>query len=121
MNHPLSYEEFLSKLDSFILTEKGNCPVSMALKQLQGKWKWQVMYLLCVKHTMRFGEFRQFLPQVTHTMLTHTLRDLEAEGIVSRKQFNEIPPHVEYSLTEKGRDLLPVFHALLNWGMKYVP
>ena len=121
MNHPMSYEEFLSKLDSFILTEKGNCPVSTALKQLQGTWKWQVMYLLCVKHTMRFVEFRQFLPQVTHTMLTHTLRDLEAEGIVSRKQFNEIPPHVEYSLTEKGRDLLPVFHALLNWGMKYVP
>lgn len=49
------------------------------------------------------------------------LRELEGLGIVRRKQFNEIPPHVEYSLTEKGLDLLPVFYAILNWGMKYVP
>lgn len=121
MNQQLSYEEFLTRLDSFILTEKGNCPVTSVLQLLQGKWKMQIIYLLCVKSPMRFGEFRKFLPGLTNTMLTNALRELEGLGIVRRKQFNEIPPHVEYSLTEKGLDLLPVFHAILNWGMKYVP
>jgi hypothetical protein len=49
------------------------------------------------------------------------LKDLEKDGILVRKQFNEIPPHVEYSLTEKGEDLLPVFYALTMWGLKYIP
>ena len=47
------------------------------------------------------------------------LRELEDDGLITRKQFNEIPPHVEYSLTEMGRDLLPVFYAIMNWGFKY--
>ena len=121
MNQQITYEEFLSRLDYFILTEEGHCPVTSVLQHLQGKWKMQIIYLLCVKSPMRFSEFRKFLPGLTNTMLMNALRELEKEGIVSRKQFNEIPPHVEYSLTEKGRDLLPVFHAILNWGMKYVP
>lgn len=121
MNHTMSYDEFLQNLDSFILTEEGNCPVTSVLSRLQGKWKLQIVYILCVKHTMRFGEFRKFFPAITNTMLTTALRNLEEEGIVHREQFNEIPPHVEYSLTQKGKDLLPVFHAILNWGMKYVP
>ena len=49
------------------------------------------------------------------------LKELEADGLVHREQFNEIPPHVEYSLTERGRDLLPVFCAMANWGLKYIP
>ncbi len=121
MDQTMSYEEFLMKLDSFIQTKEGHCPVSETLKCLQGKWTLQVSYLLCVKHPMRFGELKRYVPGVTNTMLTNTLRALETEGIVSRVQFNEIPPHVEYSLTQKGMDLLPVFHAILNWGMKYVP
>ncbi len=121
MNQTMSYEEFLEKLESFIQTEKGHCPVTETLKCLQGKWTLLVIYLLCARHPLRFGELKRYLPGVTNTMLTQTLRSLETEGIVSRVQFNEIPPHVEYSLTEKGMDLLPVFHAILNWGMKYVP
>lgn len=54
-------------------------------------------------------------------MLTNALRELESDGIILRKQFNEIPPHVEYSLTEKGADLLPIFHAITEWGLKYIP
>lgn len=92
MNQQLSYEEFLIRLDSFILTEKGNCPVTSVLQLLQGKWKMQIIYLLCVKSPMRFGEFRKFLPGLTNTMLTNALRELEGLGIVRRKQFNEIPP-----------------------------
>ena len=55
-------------------------------------------------------------PRITNTMLTNTLRDLESLGIIRREQFNEIPPHVEYSLTEKGKALLPVFFEISKWG-----
>lgn len=54
-------------------------------------------------------------------MLTNALRELEADDLICRKQFNEIPPHVEYSLSEKGMDLLPVFYAIAEWGLKYIP
>lgn len=67
-----------------------------------------------------FGELKKALPRITNTMLTNTLRDLEEVGIVHREQFNEIPPHVEYSLTEKGKMLLPVFTELAKWGEAYL-
>ena len=63
---------------------------------------------------------RRAIPRITNTMLTATLQDLEGIGIVHREQFNEIPPHVEYSLTEKGRGLLPVFVELAKWGEAYL-
>ncbi len=56
---------------------------------------------------------------ITNTMLTATSRDLEKEGFISRKQFNEIPPHVEYSFTQKGLDLMPVFYEMTKWSYKY--
>lgn len=58
---------------------------------------------------------------MTNTMLTNTLRDLERLGIVRREQYNEIPPHVEYSLTEQGRELLPVFFEMAKWGERNLP
>ena len=61
-------------------------------------------------------DYEQWYPHITNTMLTNTLRDLETLGIVNREQFNEIPPHAEYSLTEKGRGLLPVFFEISKWG-----
>ena len=70
--------------------------------------------------TCRFGELKKAVPRITNTMLTTTLRDLESLEIVHREQFNEIPPHVEYSLTEKGRGLLPVFVELAKWGEAYL-
>ena len=70
---------------------------------------------------MRFGELRRNMEGITNTMLTSSLRELERDGLVSRAQFNEIPPHVEYSLTEKGRALLPVFYEMTRWGFRYIP
>lgn len=69
--------------------------------------------------TVRFGQLKKLLGGITNTMLTATLRDLEKEGFISRKQFNEIPPHVEYSFTQKGLDLMPVFYEMTKWGYKY--
>ena len=119
MDQMMTYNEFLDNVKKGIVTESGNCPVTPALTLFQGKWTDQVLYVLCIYDHIRFGELKKELPGVTNTMLTATLKDLEAKGIVHREQFNEIPPHVEYSFTEKGRDLYPIFYAMMNWGYKY--
>ena len=115
----MSYEEFLKQVKVGIVTPKGNCPVTPVLLLFQAKWKNQVIYELCIHDKVRFGELKKALSGITNSMLATTLRSLEEDGIVSREQFNEIPPRVEYSFTEKGRDLLPVFYAMMNWGFKY--
>ena len=119
MNEVMSYEEFLVRVKEGIVTPRGNCPITPLLVMLQGKWKNQVLYELCIKDPLRFGELKKNLAGITNTMLTSTLRELEKDGLICREQFNEIPPHVEYSFTKKGRDLMPVFYAMMNWGFKY--
>lgn len=121
MNKPMTYEEFQEKVSDIILTESGNCPVTPVIQMLQGKWKLQIIYELCIQSPMRFGELKKMLKPITNTMLTNALKELEEDGLVHREQYNEIPPRVEYSLTEKGQDLLPVFYAISQWGMKYIP
>lgn len=115
----MSYEEYLRKVKTGILTDSGNCPVTPLLKMLRGKWKAQVLYEFCIYDTVRFGVLKKDLPDITNTMLTKTLRELEADGLITRRQFNEIPPHVEYSFSSIGRDLLPVFYAIMCWGFKH--
>ncbi len=117
----MTYEEFKEKVGSVILTGEGNCPVTPVVQMLQGKWKLQILYELCIKCPMRFGELKKMLKPITNTALTNALKELEADELVQRIQYNEMPLRVEYSLTEKGRDLLPVFYAISQWGMKYIP
>ena len=69
---------------------------------------------MCIYDTVRFGQLKKDLPEITNTMLTKSLRELEEDGLIARRQFNEIPPHVEYFLTPMGRDLQPVFYAMMN-------
>ena len=114
----MTEEEYLQRVLSGPVRE--DCPVRRTLELLSGKWRTHVIYVLCKKPSCRFGELRKAIPRITNTMLTATLRDLEGLGIVRREQFNEIPPHVEYSLTEKGRGLLPVFTELAKWGETYL-
>jgi len=115
----MSYDEYLTRLKEGIVTADGNCPVTPLLVMLQGRWKSQLLYELCMHDTVRFGQLRRDLPGITNTMLTKALRELEEDGLIRREQFNEVPPRVEYSLTEMGRDLQPVFYAIMNWGVKY--
>ena len=121
MEKEMSYEEYIENVKQGILTDAGNCPVTPLLLMLQGKWKFQIIYELCIKDTLRFGELKKNIEGITNTMLTNSLRELEKDGLVSRIQFNEIPPHVEYSLTDKGKALLPIFYEITKWGFKYIP
>lgn len=119
MEQFMSYEEFLAKLKDGIVTRDGNCPVTPLLLMLQGRWKSLLLYEMCVHEKVRFGQLKKSLAGITNTMLTKSLRELERDGLVRREQFNEIPPHVDYSLTDTGKDLLPIFYAIMNWGLKH--
>lgn len=118
MKKELTAEEYLNK----IMTEEVSdcCPMRRTLELLSGKWRTHIIYELCKKPACRFGELKKSVTGITNTMLTNTLRDLEELGIVHREQFNEIPPHVEYSLTDKGKALLPVFTELAKWGENHL-
>ena len=117
----MTYEEFTEKVSSVILTESGNCPVTPVIQMLQGKWKLQILYELCIKSPMRFGELKKMLKPITNAALTNALKELETSELIQRIQYNEMPLRVEYSLTEKGRDLMPVFDTISQWGLKDIP
>lgn len=114
MKKETTAEAYLEKIMTGPIQE--DCPVHRSLELLSGKWRTHMIYELCKRPSMRFSELKRAYPHITNTMLTNTLRDLETLGIVNREQFNEIPPHAEYSLTEKGRGLLPVFFEISKWG-----
>ena len=115
----MSFDEF-QKAACSESTCTDKCYVVKALRVLGGKWNLLVLYQLSKRPSFRFGELRKAIPDITNTMLTSTLRDLEEMKVVSREQFNEIPPHVEYSLTKKGEDLFPLFFELAKWSVKYL-
>lgn len=114
MKKETTAEEYLQKIMNTPI--KDDCPVHRTLELLSGKWRTHIIYELCKQPSMRFGELKKACPRITNTMLTNTLRDLESLEIIHREQFNEIPPHVEYSLTAKGKALLPVFFEISKWG-----
>ncbi len=96
------------------------CPVEGALDVIGGKWKGVVMFHL-LDGTKRFNELRRMMPGVTQRMLTRQLRELEADGLVHREVYAEVPPRVEYSLTTKGETLRDIILALKAWGETHVP
>ena len=96
-----------------------DCPVLRTLQLLSGKWTSFIIYELQKHDSVRFGELKKSLNGITNSMLSSTLKTLEMEGIVIREQFNEIPPRVEYSLSEAGRDMINIYYEIAKWGMKH--
>ncbi|MBY9082174.1 helix-turn-helix transcriptional regulator [Paenibacillus sp. HN-1] len=94
------------------------CPVEYTLDVIGGKWKGVLLYHL-ISGTKRFGEFRKICPAITQRMLTLQLRELEEDGIIHREVFHQVPPKVEYSLTEFGRTLVPIILLMRDWGEQY--
>ncbi|MFD2370066.1 helix-turn-helix domain-containing protein [Brevibacillus gelatini] len=94
------------------------CPVEYTLDVIGGKWKGVLLYHL-VEGPKRFNEFRRICPTITQRMLTLQLRELEKDGIVNREVYNQIPPKVEYSLTELGQTLVPIILEMKKWGENF--
>ena len=95
------------------------CPVEACLEVIGGKWKGVILFHL-LGGTKRFGELARLMPAVTQRMLTRQLRELEADGVVARTVYPEVPPKVEYSLTASGKTLAPVREVLRGWGSDYL-
>lgn len=95
------------------------CPVRNILARLCDKWALLVIYILdrSGKESMRFMELKQQMPDISQRMLTRTLRTLEEDGYVTRTIFSEIPPRVEYALTERAKSLKPILDSLLQWSV----
>ncbi|MEM7268420.1 MAG: helix-turn-helix domain-containing protein [Pseudomonadota bacterium] len=93
------------------------CPVTRCLSVIGGKWK--PVILFCIMNGVdRFGAMGRAIPDVSKQMLTQQLRELEADGLITRTVFAEVPPRVEYALTERGHSLLPVIQAMREWGSR---
>jgi DNA-binding HxlR family transcriptional regulator len=95
-----------------------DCPIEATLDIVGGKWKVLILFYL-MKGTVRFGEFQRLIPKITQRMLTLQLRELEEDGVVHREVYRQVPPKVEYSLTEFGRSLEPILILLRDWGVTY--
>jgi len=94
------------------------CGMIYAIDILGGRWKLVILYKL-ERRTLRFGELKELIPDVSDRMLTLHLQELEKNGLVIRTAYAEVPPRVEYTLSESARMLIPVWQQLENWGLKH--
>ncbi|MBD8828581.1 helix-turn-helix transcriptional regulator [Pseudomonas sp. CFBP 13602] len=94
---------------------KASCPVEVTMKIIGGKWKVLILYFL-FSGTKRFGELGRCLGPISARTLTQQLRELEIDGIIERKIFEEVPPRVEYTITSLGKSLYPILEAMADWG-----
>lgn len=95
-----------------------NCPLYITLEMIKGKWKPLILYYLG-NGTYRFNHLHRLILGVSQRMLTLQLRELEEHGLINREVYDEVPPRVEYSLTDSGKSLLPILENLYDWGEQY--
>lgn len=96
------------------------CSVEATLAVIGGRWKSVIIFHLLHDDVMRFGELKKAINGITQRMLTNQLRELEADKVIKRKVYAEVPPKVEYSLTDYGRTLEPIMLAMRNWGAEHM-
>jgi DNA-binding HxlR family transcriptional regulator len=99
--------------------ENPPCPVTATITLIGGRWKPIILYHLS-DHTRRFGEIAARMPAISRKVLSEQLKELEADGLINRRQFKEIPPRVEYSLTELGKSVRPLLIHMATWGQEMV-
>jgi len=93
------------------------CPIDYAFQRLGGKYKARILWNLYENKVLRYGELRRIIYGVTPKMLTQTLRELENDNLINRQVYTEVPPRVEYTLTETGKSIIPFIGHLLNWAI----
>lgn len=107
------------KQEKCYLSEVGYEKFEKVVNMIGGKWKLRIIYVLAFHEVLRYGELKRLLVPITHKMLATQLKELEKDGLVNRKEYQQIPPKVEYSLTQMGRDLKPVVKEMYNWIIQY--
>lgn len=109
----MSMEEFKGKVKNVQDT-----PFGYTISIIGGKWKMVIMYLLAENQAVRFNDLKRQIGAITYKTLSSQLKELEADGLVTRKEYPQVPPKVEYSLTDKAETLLPILEQLCEWGVK---
>ncbi|MCI8998758.1 MAG: helix-turn-helix transcriptional regulator [Muribaculaceae bacterium] len=109
---PLELEENLKKY-----TRIAECPVRNVISRFSGKWSMLILSVLAENESTRFNAIGKAIPDISPKVLTDTLKNLESDGFITRKLYAEIPPRVEYSLTDLGRSLMPVLGELISWAI----
>ncbi|WP_315069543.1 helix-turn-helix domain-containing protein [uncultured Clostridium sp.] len=95
-----------------------DCPMIYTLSIVSGKWKWIILFLLSKYGMLRYGELKNKVQVIAHRTLSQQLKELEDSDIIHREQYNQIPPKVEYSLTDKGKTLIPIMKLMSQWGQE---
>lgn len=98
----------------------GSCPIRDVLGKLGDKWTMLILMTLKANGTMRFGDIQKAIGDISQRMLTVTLRSLETDGLIIREVYAEVPPRVEYSLTETGGSLMPHIESLVGWALEHM-
>ena len=93
--------------------------LAYTLKLIKGKYKMQVLYALMEFGVVRFVEMKRYIGEISFFMLNRTLKELEADNLIKRKEYDQLPPKVEYSLTERGKSLIPLLDGLCQWGEEH--
>ncbi|SHJ71042.1 winged helix-turn-helix transcriptional regulator [Propionispora hippei] len=101
--------------------ETSTCSITYTLSIISSKWKWLLLYKLFQNGVQRYGEIKRSIPPITHKMLSQQLKELEEESLINRKEYPQVPPKVEYSLTTKGETLIPVLELMSQWGAAHKP
>ena len=109
--------QYFNTLKMAIKTKTVYCPVDYAFQRIGGKYKGRILWYL-KDAVLRYGELKRIVEGITPKMLTQTLKELEADGLITRKAYLEVPPHVEYTLTETGQELIPFINQMRIWGEK---
>lgn len=99
--------------------ENNLCPVTATITLIGGRWKPLILFHLS-DHTRRFGEIAVRMPSISRKVLSEQLKELEVDGLIYREQFKEIPPRVEYSLTELGKSVRPLLIHMATWGQEMI-
>ena len=119
MKKSTNIENQVDKIEEKIVFDEYTCPITATMKVLGGKWKPILINAIYFTAPARFGELKRSVNGITQSMLTQQLRELEEDGIISRKIYAEIPPRVEYTLTEFGLTLSPILQSMAKWGKEY--
>lgn len=95
------------------------CPIRNVLSRFSSKWAMLILCVLSENEATRFNSISKAIPDISPKVLTETLKSLEADGLIRRKLYAEVPPKVEYSLTEVGKSLIPILNNLISWAMDH--
>ena len=109
-------QDLTELLESGEKTPDEICPVLYVMSILRQRWKLPILWHLADEGTLRYNEIKRGIPLITNIMLTQALRELERSQLVDRLNYDTIPPHVEYSLSERGKTLIPILKDIHTWG-----